>query len=275
MSIPAFMKNWFHLEHLTALTITGPDAVNFAQAQFSVDLDRPVDAGWRPLAWCDPKGRVICVMLAHRGHDHVQLILPTTMADKVSQKLPVFAIGRKVEFENGSYVGGCLQDVEASDSLTFDPRRGIRLTIEAPDPSRESRTAWKMADICCGMPWITPDSSGRFLPQELGLEALNAVSYQKGCFPGQEVIARVHYLGKAKRRLDGLALPQTTLPPPGTTLADSENDRIGEIIDAAGDGERVIGLAVLKTNVATGSTVRIMIDRQRFEARVTPCERLC
>lgn len=268
------MTNWFKLEHLTALTITGPDAVDFAQAQFSADLGS-VDTGWRPLAWCDPKGRVISVMLARRVQDHVRLIVPAAMADKLGQRLPVFAIGRKVGFENGSYVAGCMQDAKASDSLTFDTRRGIRLVTEAPNVSRESGIAWKMADICCGMPWITPESSGRFLPQELGLEAINAVSYQKGCFPGQEVIARVHYLGKAKRRLDGLALSQATIPPPGTTLANGEHDQIGEIIDAAGDGERVIGLAVLKTDVATGSTVRIMIDQQRFEARVTPCERLC
>lgn len=269
------MTNWFHLEHLTALTISGPDAVDFAQAQFSADLDRPVEAGWHPLAWCEPKGRVICVMLAQRAQNHVRLILPAAMADKVGRELPVFAIGRKVEFENGSYVAGCSQDVEISDTLSFDPRRGLRLTTEAPDSSRESGTAWKMADICCGMPWITPETSTRFLPQEIGLEALDAVSYQKGCFPGQEVIARVHYLGTPKRHLDGLAMSQATIPPPGTTLADVENDRIGEIIDAAGDGERVIGLAVLKTGVATDSTVRLMLDRQHFQARVTPCERLC
>lgn len=269
------MTNWFHLEHFTTLIITGPDAVEFAQAQFSADLDQPIDGGWRPLAWCDPKGRVICVMLAQRARDHVRLILPAAMADKVGRGLPVFAIGRKVEFEDGSCVAGCLQDVEASDSLAFDPRRGLRLVTEAPEGSRESATAWNMADICCGMPWITPETSGRFLPQEIGLEALDAISYKKGCFPGQEVIARVHYLGKAKRRLDGLKLTQTAVPPPGTALTNNEGAGIGEIINAAADGERVVGLAVLKSNVETGSTVRIELDRQSLDARVTPFERLC
>lgn len=275
MSIPVSMTNWFHLEHLTALIITGPDAVEFAQAQFSADLDRSIDAGWRPLAWCDPKGRVICVMLAQRAQEQVRLILPAAMADKVGRGLPVFAIGRKVEFENGSYVAGCLQDIEASYTLAFDPRRGLRLVTEVPDGSRESARAWKMADICCGMPWITPKTSGRFLPQEIGLEALEAISYQKGCFPGQEVIARVHYLGKPKRRLDGLTLTQGTIPPPGTALTNDEDAGIGEIINATGDSERVVGLAVLKANVETGSTVRIELDRQSLEARVTAFERLC
>lgn len=269
------MTNWFHLEHLAALTIAGPDAAGFAQAQFSADLDRPIDAGWRPLAWCDPKGRVICTMLAHLANERVQLILPVAMADKVGERLPVFAIGRPVAFENSSYVAGSLEDVEPDDSLTFDRRRGLRLVDEAPDPSREAVASWKMADIRCGMPWLGPESGGRYLPQELGLEALDAVSYQKGCFPGQEVVARVHYLGKVKRRLNGLALSQATIPPPGTTLANGEDVGIGEIINAAGDGERVIALAVLKTDVETGTTVRIILDRQRLEARVTPCERLC
>lgn len=269
------MTNWFHLEHLAALTITGPDAAGFAQAQFSADLDRPVDAGWRPLAWCDPKGRVICTMLVHLAGERVQLILPAAIADKVGERLPVFAIGRQVQFEDSSYVAGSHEDVQPEDSLTFDRRRGLRLVGAAPDPSQEAVTSWKMADIRCGMPWLGSETGGRYLPQELGLEALDAVSYQKGCFPGQEVVARVHYLGKVKRRLDGLELSQSTIPPPGTTLSDDQDARVGEIINAAGDGERVIGLAVLKTDVEIGSTLRIMLDRQRQEARVTPCERLC
>lgn len=269
------MTNWFHLEHLAALNIAGPDAAGFAQAQFSADLDRPVGDGWRPLAWCDPKGRVICAMLAHLGDERVQLILPASMAAKVGERLPVFAIGRQVEFEDGSYVAGSLEGVESDDSLMFDRRRGLRLVGEVPDPSRKAVASWKMADIRCGMPWLGPETGGRYLPQELGLEALDAVSYQKGCFPGQEVVARVHYLGKVKRRLDGLELSQAGIQPPGTALANDEDARVGEIINAAGDGERVIGLAVLKMDVETGSTVRIMLERQRPEARVTPCERLC
>lgn len=268
------MTNWFRLEHLAALTITGPDAVDFAQAQFTADPDRS-DGGWRPLAWCDPKGRVICVMLAQRAQDQVRLILPAAMAEKVGRGLPVFAIGRKVEFEDGSYVAGCLQDVEASDTLAFDPRRGLRIVTEAPVGSREAGTTWKMADICCGMPWIAPETSGRFLPQELGLEAIDAVSFQKGCFPGQEVIARVHYLGKAKRRLAGLELSRATIPTPGTALEDGNDTQVGEIIGAAGNAERVIALCVLKNDVESGSTARVILDREHIEARVTPCERLC
>uniref|UniRef100_UPI000AC21778 CAF17-like 4Fe-4S cluster assembly/insertion protein YgfZ n=1 Tax=Methylogaea oryzae TaxID=1295382 RepID=UPI000AC21778 len=92
---------------------------------------------------------------------------------------------------------------------------------------------WRQADIACGIPHIGARLSEEFIPQMLNLDLIGAVSFQKGCYTGQEIVARTHYLGQAKRRAYRYAAPSQAAT--GDSLfADGQADAVGTVIDAAG-----------------------------------------
>ncbi len=105
------------------------------------------------------------------------------------------------------------------------------------DDLQDTSEHWRLLDIQAGMATIYPETSDLFTPQMLNYPALNAVSFSKGCYTGQEVIARTHYLGKAKRHLQYLISSATVLPKPGESLFDAQQQPIGTIIDAAQDAQ--------------------------------------
>ena len=246
------MSNWFKLDHLASLLIVGDDAKTFAQAQFTSDMANTPENHWFPTAWCDPKGRVLSVMLAKCREGVVELICPASQIDLLLHRLPMFAIGRKVQVSAGDGVCGCLDHDQSDGALAFDPGRGLRLMSEGTGAGLGQLQQWRHADLEAGIPWLSPETSAEHLPQALGLEALDAISYSKGCYPGQEVIARVHYLGKVKHRTTRVAFEGEDPLPSGTLLIDEQDKRLGQLLwSVAGKGESS-GLAVVYAGAKAG-----------------------
>ena len=246
------MSNFFTLDHLDSLTISGPDAVAFAQAQFTNDIAAIESDRWFPGAWCDPKGRVLTVMLAGRREQRVELVMPVTQIDTVTDRLKLFAIGRKVEFTVGRPVCGSRDVVGNTATLSFDTRRTIVLDQGECRQDDEERTHWQRDDLEARFPWLSPDCAGRHLPQSLGLEALGGLSYSKGCFPGQEVIARVHYRGKVGYRAVHVHFDADS-PSPGCALRLEDGRRVGEMLWSLRVGDGTKGLAVVSIEVDDGT----------------------
>lgn len=249
------MSAWIQLPHLTAVTLRGPDAHAFAHAQFTTSFQNPSEGGWSLTAWCNPKGRVISTILARSDENGVDLIFPVEQADLLIRKLPMYAIGRKVEIRPQARVAGRFEPhLPAGFSLDIDPRRALCL---APDDARTDHDQclrWRKRDLCSGIAWMTGSSSGQFLPQALGLEERDGLSYQKGCYPGQEVIARVHYLGRSKERLGALRLDESVDCADQPLLLENR-DRIGTVLQAICSDHQTIGLAVVRSEYPTGQTV--------------------
>lgn len=180
---------------LTSLTVSGPDARAFLQAQLTADLDAMHPDAWSPAAWCTPKGRVLAVMLVLLDADMVRIALPAALARTVRDRMDMFRIGRQVTISEGP-----APSPDANGALlAWDSNRKLAL---ADAPSTGSRwNDWLRADIATGMPWILPETADRFLPQMLSLERLDGLSYRKGCYPGQEIVARVRYKGRITQRL--------------------------------------------------------------------------
>lgn len=235
----------FALPYLQALRLSGNDALTFAQAQLSADVERAGRNRWHAAAWCDVKGRCLTVMLFNaRGGDHVDLLLPAEQAEEIAGKLKMYMLRRDVSLAIHPFVAA-----GGGAALNFDPARQIEVP-DAPAEIDEKRCAeWRRADLEAGMPWLGPESSGRHLPQSLGLEALDAVDYEKGCFPGQEIIARIHFRGRAPRRLSRIRIEAEKPPAPGTPIKDANGDNIGEMLWSVAADE-VIGLAVVGREVA-------------------------
>jgi len=136
------------------------------------DVNQLQRAGKLSAAWCNPKGRVICTLTLVQNADSIGLVLPATIAKPVLKRLTMYRLRSAVEF---------VVDEAASDSASAEA-----------DP---------YALIQVGVPTIDASNSEKFTPHMLNLDKLNAVSFTKGCYTGQEVVARTENLGKSKRRM--------------------------------------------------------------------------
>lgn len=268
---------------LRAIFVTGPDAQAFLQSQLTIDLDAVSGSRLYPTAWCSPDGRVDTVMLLATRGDDVSLVMPEPMLPGTRRRIDMYRIGRDVEIgrpcparpANGPTRGptsGPANDGASSNTavfeLAFDAGRALVVDERADgdDPGSESGgesagalpADWLRADIGQRMPWVLPATSKAFLPQMLGLEALGGLSYTKGCFPGQEVIARVHYRGRVKRRTVTFRLDAHRPPDPGTEfeLAGKPATVLYAVAEPCADG-LIAGLAVVAAEAAEGAAFTI------------------
>jgi folate-binding protein YgfZ len=181
---------------ISTITVSGPDAFEFLQGQLTNDL-RLLDAQETMLtAWCNPKGRVICLMTVARTADGYSLAIPTDLTDDIVKRLTMFRFRSKVEFE------------------------------VLPDSN-----AVNMAEkIEAGIPWIGPEQTEKFTPHMLNLDLLDAISFDKGCYTGQEIVARTHYKGATKRRTLGFESDAPLVA--GDTVSDG-NRETGTVLNVA------------------------------------------
>ena len=242
---------------MRVIRITGPDADAFAQAQFTSDVASVVGRGLHPSAWCAPDGRARAAVLLGRTEDGMLLLIPDSLHADTLAKLKMFSIGRDVRLDDG----GTAHPATAPDAvdampLAYDPVRALIVASAGADASPLEQD-WVIRDIDHRMPWLMPATSGQFLPQMLGMERLGGVSYRKGCYPGQEVIARVHYRGRVTKRIARFEVQGDALPGAGSTL--SVNDAAGTVLYAVRDrsADRICGLAVVPADADETAPVSI------------------
>lgn len=249
------MDSWFVLPHLAAVRIAGSDAIAFAQAQFTSPFPDTGALAWALTSWCNPKGRVLHVIVARSYESHVDLVVPAEQATDLLNRLRMYAIGRKVTLDPCGNVAGCLSAGDQGQTLDFDCGRSLAVDKAVPVAPESFVQSWREADVRAGVAWLGPSTSGHYLPQALGLEERGGLSYRKGCYPGQEIIARVHYLGKAKERLTGFAHPQTN-DSDLDELQDANGKPVGRILQSLSRRGQQIGLAVVSTDLALESAVQ-------------------
>jgi folate-binding protein YgfZ len=109
-------------------------------------------------------------------------------------------------------------------------------------------SVWKGLDIQTGIPWLTQETTEKFLPQMLNLDLMGALDYQKGCYPGQEIIARLYYRGELKRNLYLSTCTSDKPPEPGANIVSSDNKTVGTVIQAQTEAETTSLLAVIDNN---------------------------
>jgi len=192
----------------TTLVLSGQDAFEFLQAQLTSDLDKiPKDSPPALSAWCSPKGRVICLFRIRRGgEDSWRLTLPVALADAVSQRLVMYRFRSKVSID---------RETTAAADL------GV--------PKGDSEATWRKSLIVAGVPYVDSAQSERFTPHMLNLDLLGAVDFDKGCYPGQEIVARTHFRGASKRRLRRFSA--NTEQKPGDKVQMAGRDA-GEVVNA-------------------------------------------
>lgn len=244
---------------LSVLRVSGPDARIFLQSQLTSNVESTGDA-LQPTAWCNPKGRVEAVMLVAGRDESLDLLLPEPVAGGVLKRLGMFRIGRRVDLEAVGNAQPAAPEAPGAIRLSFDPERALRIS---GDDRSMLPSSWLREDIGHSLPWVLPPVQARFLPQMLGLDTLGGLSYRKGCFPGQEVIARVHYRGRVTQRTARVTVDEPAARPgaeirlaagTGTILyAVPESDRGDR--RAAGDHKSYEALAVVPSDAAPGDEI--------------------
>jgi folate-binding protein YgfZ len=218
------------------LVLEGPDAARFAHAQFMSDVAGLADGTWQWSGWLAPKGRVLALFaLLRLDAQRVWLLLPDADPETLAVQLRRFVFRSKVRLDaraEAVVAGAFAADAQArgagiamrddgSVALDFGGDGGARTLSIAPagtavDASlpadAASVDAWRAFDLLHGLPRLGDDQVDRWTPQQLSLDRLHAYSVKKGCYPGQEIVARTHFLGQAKR---GLVLLEgdAALPP--------------------------------------------------------------
>lgn len=202
MSHPVFPE-------VNCLLIEGADARRFAQAQFSGEIGSLAEGRWQWNAWLDAQGRVQALMhLARLGDDRLLALLRGGDAEAIRTGLVRYLLRSKATltpYVFSGHAGGALPmgsvDADAHGEVALGyGDRSLRLKAPGRDADPEAANAWRLAEIRAGWPTL-PTAEAQFLPPALGLERLGAVSFDKGCYPGQEIAARLHYRGGHKSSL--------------------------------------------------------------------------
>lgn len=258
---PAF-SGFRTLHQPQVLHLAGPDAVTFAQAQFANDVVALADGHWQWNAWLTAKGRVIAVFqLLRVDAQQLLLVCHDGGAEMMAEQLRRFVFRRKVTLTvmptpcvtaafispaqaSGAQIAQLDGDVLELDVGTPTLPRSLRVgTLTAEPASATEELAWRQSDLRLGLARLVESQREQWTPQQLGLDRLHAYSVRKGCYPGQEIVARTHFLGKAKRSLALLHTDDETAPGDGVIQAGAG---IGTVACSAG----ALALAVLPLELA-------------------------
>lgn len=271
---------WMTRPDYGVIRVAGEDAQDFLQGQLTNNVlalapDRAVRA-----AYCTPQGRAIALLTLLPQQNGLLMILPRELLTTVMNRLRMFVMRSRVTLEEAQSEGLLLcgkqlpgqlnrQDQVCSDQngLTWvassQPGLVWRL-LDEPEPELETSefdaNLARQWQIDAGLPELDERSSGQYVPQMLNLDLLDAVSFRKGCYTGQEIVARTQHLGRIKRRL--FRLEGNGSPPDTGTSVEVDDRGVGQVLLGASLGDKYSALAVLQLDaVQSGSPMSINTSR--------------
>jgi tRNA-modifying protein YgfZ len=254
------------LSQLGLIQIEGEDASSFLQNLLTNDVNALAINQSQLNGFCNAKGRLLAIFLLIRRTDGFQLVLPKSMCSGLQQRLTMFKLRTKITITDISdqlLLVGLTTNAEKTGDIVFPQQdyqaaeHNNNLLLKLPssmdrylciaqpaeaetfcqkllkqDWQLATESAWQLLDIEQGLSTIVPDTKEKFTPQQLNFDLVGGVSFNKGCYPGQEVVARLHYLGKPSRRLFSANCSGDKLPTPGQEITDQEGNILGHIAAA-------------------------------------------
>jgi folate-binding protein YgfZ len=281
------------VRRLAVLRFAGADAAAFLHGQLSCHVTElaPGAATWG--SYSTPKGRMLASFVLARGAgDEYCMLLDRSIAAAVGKRLRMYVLRAKVTVTDHAADWGVV-GVASADPLAIDagatlrwarlgpsralgagPIDAVRQVVAASGLPLVDAAAWGWLDVCDGFPWITAATQDALVPQMANLDRIGGVHFQKGCYPGQEIVARTQYLGQVKRRMvlahvDAPDAPAIGTPVFGSDLGDQASGLVVDAAPAPGGGFDV--LAVMHTSTAAGGTAHVgAADGPRLTLRPLP-----
>lgn len=252
---------------LTSILVEGRDSATFLNGQFTCDVAALPDGHWQWGGYCSAKGRLLTTFRLGRLGDTWVLQLPSALATDFVTRLRRFVLRAKVTFtdlgtacEAGRLPAGPAAGEirRVGDRCVWGLGEGWVAADTPPqtEPRGNDRPGWSV-DIALGAPWILPATAEAFVPQMVDLDRQGGVSFSKGCYPGQEVVARARYLGEVKRHLLRLTLPTGTPAAPGDTVTGEEDRPVGTILLADTGNATADVLAVVDLEASRNQVLRV------------------
>ncbi len=258
------------LSHLALVQVSGDDAQTFLLNQLTNDLRVVNDRHSQLSAYCTPKGRMLAIFRIYFRDSGYLLQLPAVIAESIVSRLRMYVMRAKVVLESAdnlvciglagpgseaaltSFPMGVPQKINESQMsgkfmVTRLPGNQARFSIVTDTESAKSfweklhksftpigAAAWSWLEIKSGQPVVLPETSEAFVPQMTNLDLIDGINFKKGCYPGQEIVARMQYLGKLKQRMVAAHISADHSPSPGDNLfAPGFRDQsVGTIVDA-------------------------------------------
>ena len=283
------------LDGLTLIRIDGADAPAFLQGQFTNDVDALAPARWHWTGYCSARGRLLTIGRLLRNGPVFHLEVPVELRDDLLTRLRRFVMRSRVALSpltpswqavalaGPGAIAAAAQELGASFAgdqgvlalpaavmlavgagrahLYFDADAMPRLaTVTGALADDASAADWRATDLRAGVPWIAAATQDAFVPQMVDFDVIGGVSFAKGCYPGQEIVARSRYLGEVKRRLhfcrtDTIAAAGAAIDAGGQTvgkvLTSMPSDAGGYEVLAVIDGEAAKGTDLLIAGVGT------------------------
>lgn len=272
------------LPYWTFLQISGPDSAKFLQGQLTCDIATATTTHATPGAHCSPKGRMLSsFLIAQRSADAFWLRVRSDIAEPASAALKKYMVFSKATLtEQPQLFGVGLQGPEAADAVAavagaipsaqfgvVQTAGGLFVQLDAEAQRFEAwlpldeaealarhcasfapigSAFWRWLDIRAGMASIGAATTDTLIPQMLNYHLNGGVSFTKGCYTGQEIVARTQYRGQVKRHLlrtETTASATGTTPLPGTDVLGSDGRAVGQIIDAVNRGDGHIELLIV------------------------------
>ncbi len=275
----------------SVLSIKGQDALTFLQGQTTCDVRLLQPCSFSPGAFCNPQGRVIANFWMLRDERGFRLLIAADLVEKLAQRLRLYILRSKVALaidelalfgvtvaDSDSLKGVLPHLPQAHGAAVYAhrlfwlkmPPPGERWLVLGPSDAAQTMwlrlvdtqgaeefpaTYWQLQDIRAGLATVTAATSESFLPQMLNLDLIGGISFAKGCYTGQEIIARSHYRGQIKRRLYRLGLSHPDALTPGTFLLVGE-EPAGQVVNAAPCELGQELLAVVRCELANAPELR-------------------
>jgi tRNA-modifying protein YgfZ len=289
------------ITQFAVLRVSGADAATFLQGQLTCDVLGLAAERWTWGAYCSAKGRVLANFMLWASGGGYRIMLPQSLASTAAKRLRMFVLRSKVLIEDESdsivLLGVCpgedapslralgLPEPQAefflarqTDWEVLGLSRGRALIAATTEGAKKCWTAlpgkgqcavnWEGLAIAQGEPWVLPQTQDAFVPQMLNLEILGGVSFTKGCYPGQEIVARSQHLGQVKRRLYRYRAISGEGITPGSSLFSEAGDVVGTVLNVApGEQGSTEILAVVQTSASASPLYYANAQGPRLE----PC----
>ncbi len=258
------------LSHLALIEVSGDDVIDFLNKQFTTNIKKLAKHQLQFCAWCNPKGQVKITFFIYRHETGCNILLPAELQKLFIEQIKMYIMRENVKLidKSNELVRVGIQtndnrilakfieplpkqegDITIQNNLhclrVFGSRNNSQRYIFIGSVERLTNlwkellrhvtpvetSIWKLLDIQAAYPWIGTQTAQKFLPQILNLDLINGLDYQKGCYPGQEIIARAHFRGQLKRCLYLATCTTDTCPENNDSIISSEGNNVGTIIN--------------------------------------------
>lgn len=280
----------YPLAHLSILKVSGNDAAQFLQGQLTCNIKELTEQNSFFAGFCNAKGRVISTLLILKQNEVFLLILPTVLLDKVKNKLQMYVLRSKVQLEDGSdefCLSGLSCPKEMATHLSLPevnfsrhsnvlklPNAHYLVVAEVAETIKlwsdlmeqdfqiQNSQAWRLLDLNAGLAWLDEKTSEEYIPQMLNLDKLGGISFTKGCYTGQEVVARTHYLGQVKRELFLAECAGNVELSDDKNVIDETEQIVGQILTTYRDHNDYKILLVLQTSAVEAIELKLNNPKQ-------------